>query len=128
MCAAIRLSLVSAVWVPVQSMLNTVTIIVIEGVVSFSTKLAEPNEAGRAVPVDVVGVVGGTSCAFVRVALRLMMAASALWLLSLGHRLNTPMTSTRIATNRSMDVTSRDWAPGRIVEVLPSTYKGFRNK
>src|SRR5947209_1779227 len=66
MCAASRSSLVSAVCVLVMSMLLTVAVIVMAVCAALRRNLAVPKEAGRAAPVVVVGVVGGTSCEFVR--------------------------------------------------------------
>src|SRR2546426_1218400 len=68
MCAAIRLSLVSVVCEPVKSILLTVAVNVIDVCVALKRNRALPDDAGLAPPVDVVGVVGGFSCAFVRVA------------------------------------------------------------
>ena len=48
MWAAVRLSLVSAVCVPVTSMLYTTTDIVIDVLLLSITKFTEPNEAGLA--------------------------------------------------------------------------------
>src|SRR5215207_6526383 len=62
MCAAVRLSLGSGVCAPVQSMLDTVTVILRVFNISSSTKEAVPKAAGRAAPPVVVGVMtGGTS-------------------------------------------------------------------
>src|SRR5438270_10966631 len=66
MCAAIRLSFVSAVCEPVMSMLLTVAVNVMAVCALLKRNLAVPKEAGLAPPVEVVGVVGGTSCEFVR--------------------------------------------------------------
>src|SRR3954470_6485059 len=66
MCAFVRLSLVSAVCEPVTSMLLMVAVNFIAVCALLNWNLAVPNEAGRAAPVDVVGVVGGTSCPLVR--------------------------------------------------------------
>src|SRR5437016_2037774 len=65
-CAAIRLSLASADCAPVKSILLTVAVNVIASWVLLIENVATPYEPGRAVPPEVVGFVGGTSCVFVR--------------------------------------------------------------
>src|SRR5438270_6671494 len=75
MCAAIRSSFVSAVCELVMSMLLTVVVIVMAVCAALRRNLAVPKEAGRAAPVVVVGVVGGTSCEFVRLTTK-----SLVWL------------------------------------------------
>jgi hypothetical protein len=57
---------------PVKSRLKTVTDIVMAVIASFSTKVAVPNEAGLAAPVEVVGTVGGSSAAFVIFAVKIV--------------------------------------------------------
>src|SRR5215207_2556341 len=74
MWAIVRLSFVSAVWLPVKSMLNTVAEKVMEVIAVFKTNEAVPNDAGRAPPVLKVGIAGGFSCAFVRFAKRRVSA------------------------------------------------------
>jgi len=46
--------------------------IVIADMSSFKTKVAVPNEAGRAAPVDVVGMVGGFSAALEMFAVKIV--------------------------------------------------------
>src|SRR3954470_11472861 len=77
MCALRRLSFVSAVCVPVKSMLKMVAVNVIAVIAVFSTKSAVPNEAGRGAPVIVVGTVGGTSAASLRLACKIVSARAA---------------------------------------------------
>src|SRR3954464_12240213 len=74
MCALRRLSLVSAVWVPVKSMLKIVAVNVMAVIAVLSTKSAVPNEAGRGAPVLVVGTVGGFSAALLRLACKIVSA------------------------------------------------------
>src|SRR6185436_18740038 len=59
--AATRLSLISAVCVPVKSILNIVAVNVIAVCASFSTNNAVPNDAGLGAPPTSVGTVGGVS-------------------------------------------------------------------
>src|SRR4051794_9310778 len=68
MWARVRSSFRSGVWSPVKSMLKMVALKVMAVIAAFSTKLAVPKEAALGAPREVVGVVGGTSCEFVRVA------------------------------------------------------------
>src|SRR5678810_403561 len=68
MCALVRLSNVSAVCVPVKSMLKTVAVKVIDVCVALIRNVALPNDAGRGAPAAVVGTVGGVSWALVNVA------------------------------------------------------------
>ena len=55
------LSFVSAVCVPVKSILKIVAVNVIDVIASLMTKIAVPNDAGRGAPVVSVGTVGGFS-------------------------------------------------------------------
>src|SRR5687768_15573473 len=67
--APIKLSLVSAVCVPVKSILNTVAENAMAVMAVFSVKVAVPNDAGLGLPVEVVvGMAGGFSWALVRLA------------------------------------------------------------
>ena len=70
MCAAVRLSFVSAVCEPVKSMLLTVpdTDSVVRA--ALNVKCAVPYEAGRRAPPVVVGLVDGTSCDVVRLTVK----------------------------------------------------------
>src|SRR5205814_8696408 len=68
MWAAVRLSLTSAVCVPVTSILKIVAVNVIEVMAVFKRNEAVPNDAGLGAPALVVGTVGGFSCALVRFA------------------------------------------------------------
>src|ERR1041384_4254834 len=70
MCALVKLSLVSAVCEPVKSMLLTVAVIVMAVSPAIKKKCAVPYEAGRRAPPVVIGLVGGTSCEFVRLTVK----------------------------------------------------------
>src|SRR3954454_4891629 len=59
-------------------MLKTVAENVMNVMASLIEKLAVPNDAGRAAPVDVVGTVGGFSCELVRFAVSRMLACVVL--------------------------------------------------
>src|SRR5207244_600138 len=72
-----KLSFVSAVWEPVTSILKIVAVNVICGIASFNTNVAIPNDAGLGAPVVRVGTVGGFSAPLLKLAKRLMVAASA---------------------------------------------------
>ena len=61
MCAAIRLSFVSAVCDPVKSMLKMDAAKAIEVIALFNTNKAVPKDAGLGSPPLVVGIVGGFS-------------------------------------------------------------------
>src|SRR5258705_2368684 len=74
MCAAIRLSLTSAVCEPVTSMLKIVAVNVMDVIASLMKKEAVPKDAGRGAPPTSVGFVAGFSCAFVRFATRIVEA------------------------------------------------------
>src|SRR3954453_2836226 len=76
MWARVRSSFWSGVWSPVKSILKMVALKVMAVIASFSTKLAVPKEAGLGAPVEVVGVVGGTSCELVRVADKMTTACA----------------------------------------------------
>src|SRR5437763_14481036 len=70
MCAAIRLSLVSLVCVPLTSILLIVAVILMAVSAALIWNRAVPNERGREPPPAAVGVVGGTSCEFVRLTVK----------------------------------------------------------
>jgi hypothetical protein len=55
-------------------MLKILAFIVSAVMASFNTNVAVPKEAGLGLPVEVVGTVGGFSCEFVRVAVRMTEA------------------------------------------------------
>src|SRR6476646_4267491 len=78
MCAAARLSLVSADCEPVKSMLVIVAVKVICVWAAFMLKVAVPNDAGLRAPPVVVGLVGGFSCEFVRFTTKLLGEIPAL--------------------------------------------------
>jgi hypothetical protein len=65
-----------------------VTDIVIEVIASFSTNVPVPNDAGLGAPVDVVGVVGGFSAAFVMFAVRIVAACPLTHTLSIDNMPN----------------------------------------
>src|ERR1043166_4775998 len=65
MWALVRLSLVSAVWAPVKSMLLAVAVTVIAVEPALMAKWAVPNDAFRRAPPDSVGLVGCDSCPLV---------------------------------------------------------------
>src|SRR2546426_5997414 len=70
MCAAIRLSLVSAVCVPLTSILLIVAVMLMAVSAALIWNRAVPNERGREPPPAAVGFVGGTSCEFVRLTVK----------------------------------------------------------
>jgi len=74
MWAATKLSFTSAVCVPVKSMLNTVAEKIRAVCASFRMKDAMPKNAGLEPPVVVVGITGGFSREFVRVAVNKVSA------------------------------------------------------
>src|SRR6476660_3559807 len=69
-CAATRLSFASAVCAPVTSMLLTVAVIVMAVSAALKTNRAVPYELGRRAAPLKVGLVGGTSCEFVRLTMK----------------------------------------------------------
>src|SRR5829696_10306377 len=74
MCAATRLSLMSAVCVPVKSILKIVAVKLSAVCAVFRTKSAVPNEAGRGAPPTIVGTTGGFSAELLRSAWRKISA------------------------------------------------------
>src|SRR2546423_8682699 len=74
MWASTKLSLVSAVCEPVTSMLFMVAVNVIAVWAELNWIFAVPKDAGRAPPTESVGVVGGTSCALVRLATKSLVS------------------------------------------------------
>src|SRR3982751_5542788 len=100
MCAFRRLSLVSAVCVPVKSILKMVAVNVMAVIAVFNTKSAVPNEAGRGAPVVVVGTVGGFSAALLRSACKIVSARAAALIASVG------MATAKTVNKRFMLLTS----------------------
>src|SRR5437762_11044819 len=80
MCAATKLSFVSAVCEPVTSILVIVAAIVMFASPAAITNRAVPYELfRRGPPPDKVGLVGGTSCEFVRLTMKSVVDMFALF-------------------------------------------------